>query len=119
MQLTENFHSSEFECGCGCAKGEMDASFMEALQNARRIYQQPMVIVSGYRCEAHNRKVGGKPNSAHLRGKAADTTVSNSRQRFLLFDALRISGFHRLGIAKQFIHADNDDSLPSLVLWTY
>ena len=118
-RLTENFTSEEMACNCGCGEGTMDASFMEALQNARRIFQQPMVITSGFRCEQHNRDVGGTPDSAHLRGKAADIKTSGSRERFLLVDALRISGFTRIGMANSFTHADNDSDLPHLVIWLY
>ena len=34
-----------------------------------------MQIISGYRCEARNRKVGGAPNSRHPWGDAADIQV--------------------------------------------
>ena len=35
----------------------------------------PIIITSGYRSEKHNAKIGGKINSQHLRGNAADFKV--------------------------------------------
>ena len=40
----------------------------------------PIIINSGYRSEAVNRKVGGAPNSNHLSGCAADIKVSDAIQ---------------------------------------
>ena len=37
-----------------------------------RLIVGPIIINSGFRCEAVNRKVGGVPSSQHLRGQAAD-----------------------------------------------
>lgn len=41
-------------------------------QVARDILGQPMIITSGYRCEALNRRVGGVKNSSHKHGLAID-----------------------------------------------
>ena len=38
---------------------------------------RPVYIESGYRCEDHNREVGGVPNSQHVLGTAADITVDD------------------------------------------
>ena len=40
----------------------------------------PIIINSGFRSEAVNRKVGGAPNSNHLSGCAADIKVSDAIQ---------------------------------------
>lgn len=37
-----------------------------------RVVVGPIIINSGFRCEAVNRKVGGVKHSQHLRGQAAD-----------------------------------------------
>lgn len=45
------------------------------LQVIRDLLGKPVIINSGYRSRAHNRQVGGAPNSLHLSGMAADIVV--------------------------------------------
>ena len=45
------------------------------LQPLRDKVQRPIIISSGYRCEKVNRLVGGKSNSQHLIGRAADFKI--------------------------------------------
>ena len=42
------------------------------LDVARKKYGKPIIPNSGYRTIEHNAKVGGKPESSHLKGLAAD-----------------------------------------------
>ena len=47
------------------------------LQPIRDVIAKPMIISSGYRSKALNKKVGGSVNSQHLSGQAVDFTVKN------------------------------------------
>jgi hypothetical protein len=62
--------------------------------------------------------VGGVANSSHLVGKAADIAVGSGAERYIILNALIQAGFRRIGVAKTFIHCDNDESKPNSV-WTY
>lgn len=97
----------------------MDDNFLEMLDNAREISGIPFKINSGYRTIERNYEVGGKPNSSHIVGKAADIAVKGSRQRWIITEALIQAGFNRIGIAKTFIHVDSDDTKDANVIWTY
>jgi len=97
----------------------MDRDFLAKLDLAREIAGIPFKINSGYRTEEHNEKVGGKPNSSHRFGYAADIAIRNSRERHDILTALQEAGFNRFGIASGFIHVDNDPQKTSKVLWTY
>jgi len=97
----------------------MDADFLSMLDSAREISGIPFKINSGYRTIEHNYEVGGKPNSSHIVGKAADIAVKGSRQRWVITQALIQAGFNRIGIAKTFIHVDSDDTKDPDVIWTY
>ena len=114
----------EFNCPC-CGKNKMNESFLATLTDAREYCRTPLMINSGYRCEKHNKKVGGKPNSTHTVGAAADIHCTESRQRALILCGLLEAGFSRIGIAKTFIHVDMADRLEGIdkkveaVFWLY
>ena len=110
------FKMSEFECRC-CGKKDMDEAFLERLDKARGIADVVFVIVSGFRCKKHNKMVGGKPESAHMVGKAADIHVSGSRARFRILKGLIEAGFTRIGIYPYFIHVDSDETKDQDVAW--
>ena len=101
----------------------MDATFLQMLDDARGIAGIPFTINSGYRSQIHNQKVGGVSNSSHLVGKAADIKVGSGKERYIIINSLIKAGFCRLGIAKTFIHCDNDSleqggTKPNSI-WTY
>lgn len=70
--LTASFTRAEFACKCGCKFDDIDIGLVNRLQVIRDIVKGPLVILSGCRCAVHNHNVGGKPESYHLRGMAAD-----------------------------------------------
>jgi len=98
---------------------KMDKTFLLRLDEARERAGIPFIINSGYRTPEHNAKIGGKPNSSHLKGLAVDISVTNSRQRFIILNALLDVGFTRIGIADTFIHVDLDSEKSKEVIWTY
>lgn len=97
----------------------MNADFLNKLDEAREIANIPFIINSAYRSPEHNAKIGGKPNSSHIKGLAVDISVTNSRQRFIVLNALLEVGFTRIGIADTFIHVDLDSEKSKDVIWTY
>jgi len=114
----------EFNCPC-CGKNEMNQLFIDTLRVAREYSNTPFVINSGYRCEKHNKKIGGVSSSTHIVGAAADIHCTESRQRALILCGLLEAGFSRIGIAKTFIHVDMADRLEGkdnkveAVFWLY
>lgn len=99
--------------------GNMNQDFLSKLDKARELAGIPFKINSAYRSPEHNAKIGGKPNSSHLKGLAVDISVTNSRQRFIVLNALLDVGFTRIGIADTFIHVDLDNGKSKEVIWTY
>lgn len=118
MIQLRHFSIDEFNCKC-CGKNEMDYEFLQLLDHARTIAKIPFVITSGFRCEKHNKEIGGKPDSAHLIGHAADIFTHSLSDRFKIVKALLDVGFRRIGIAHNFIHVDNDPSKHWGVIWLY
>jgi uncharacterized protein YcbK (DUF882 family) len=97
----------------------MDVEFLNKLAQARKIAAVGFKITSGYRSPEHNAKVGGVPNSSHTLGHACDIYAPTSRQKYIIINALLQAGFDRIGVAKNFIHVDDDPSKNEEVIWTY
>jgi len=85
----------------------MDIELVGALEMVRMHFCRPVVISSGCRCAAHNAKVGGKPSSQHVFGKAADFSVvgvsSKEVQAFLIS---MCHGKYGIGVYEHFTHLD-------------
>jgi uncharacterized protein YcbK (DUF882 family) len=117
--ISEHFSEDEFRCSCKCAKVHVDQFLLYLLEKARKLLGRPIIITSGYRCAAHNASVGGKPNSAHLVGKAVDIQCAFSAERYDLIRTFIGLGVTRIGIGKDFIHVDVDTMLPQRMIWLY
>lgn len=113
-----HFKITEFKCKC-CGENLTKPELIDYLDFARTVAEIPFKIISGYRCREHNKFVGGKPNSAHVQGLAADIACYNSRSRFIIIDALLKAGFKRIGVHKSFVHADLSQGLPNPNIWLY
>lgn len=93
-KLTEHFTIGEFlrsetaqklqlpnvplKCHITC----MQNLCVRSLEPIRQHLGLPLLITSGYRCEALNRAVGGVSTSQHLKGEAADITIPMSHRPF-------------------------------------
>ena len=80
----KNFRIQEFVCHCGCemppeARQNIEALVAEVLDPVREQYGKPIYVNSGYRCEKHNKAVGGVPRSQHMLGQAADISVKSEK----------------------------------------
>ncbi len=122
--LTRAFHMffeySEFDSPDQPGSYEnMDVSFLKKLSKARELAAIGFKITSGYRSDDHNAKVGGVPSSSHTIGRAVDIYAPTSTQKYIIINALLQVGFNRIGIAKNFIHVDDDPSKSEDVIWTY
>lgn len=73
-QLAPHFNIREFRCKCGKKHStQLDTSLVEMLE---RLYSSlncsKIIINSGYRCESHDKNVGGNGYGQHTKGTAAD-----------------------------------------------
>lgn len=101
------FSRAEFACHCGCGGSTVDARLLEILTTFRAYFNKPMYINSGFRCENHNKAVGGSPRSQHLTGKAADIRIKDVDPEVVystINDAMGDWG--GLGLYEDFVHID-------------
>jgi uncharacterized protein YcbK (DUF882 family) len=112
---------SEFDCPCDfpdCHKNGMSLEFISMLDKARGIAGVPFIITSGYRCKKYNDMLQfSEPDSAHIRGLAADIAINSPAERYNIIKALHEVRFRRFGIYPTHIHVDNDPTKISHVIW--
>ena len=111
------FKLSEFDDAPGTGKN-MKRDFPKKLDKARELSGCNYVISSGFRSEETNKRVGGVPNSSHLKGCAADIYCKDSGTRQKIVNGLIQAGFTRIGIADTFIHCDTDKDKNDAI-WLY
>lgn len=119
--VTDHFLLQEFVCKCGtCQFQKLDLMLALLLEDLRVYLGRSIKINSAYRCPMWNKQVGGKNDSTHLDGKAADIYVTGMSGLDLARAAYHV-GFRRLGVADTWIHCDSLD-LPKDTehqLWVY
>lgn len=74
-KLSANFKVKEFQCHDGTDKVVIDTKLVAYLQRIRDHFGKPLIITSAYRTASYNARIGGKPNSMHVKGKAADIQI--------------------------------------------
>lgn len=104
-KLSANFSVSEFECQCGkCTETLINLDHVAKLQKLRENLGASIKINSAYRCPAHNKAVGGEPNSMHMKGHATDIVVTGMTP-LAVQDACE--SFDGLGRYDTFTHVDS------------
>lgn len=78
-QLTQHFALSELDCRCGCTVPARVLARLRRLAQALEVIRAevgaPVMVISGYRCRARNKAVGGAAASRHIEGDAVDIQV--------------------------------------------
>lgn len=99
MELTPHFALEEFERSTTAQRLGIDnhAPVMvitnlqhlcqQVLEPLRRWYGAPLVVSSGYRSLALNRRVGGSKTSQHRTGQAADIVLARHADNVELYNA--------------------------------
>lgn len=117
--MTKNYFSRKEEsCRC-CGQDGLVSDFRDKLNEARELAGIPFILTSAFRCEKHNREVGGSATSSHLAGLAVDIKCADAWSRFKILSALLEVGFQRIGIGRNFIHVDDDLTKSRGVIWDY
>lgn len=107
-KLGKYFRVKDFMCNCGsCDHNVISIDLIDKLNRLRHKIGRPIYVTSAYRCKDHNNLIGGKSQSKHLIGIAADITVVD-RQLYdkLVKEASRL--FNGIGVYKDknFLHVD-------------
>jgi len=107
--LSAHFSKSEFACRC-CGQLKIEDGLIAGLEQLRTLAGREIVVHDGYRCPAHNQKVGGVPHSEHTLGMAADIAIPGLSLQQMYELALQVPTFCNGGIGaydSDFLHLDN------------
>lgn len=108
--LSPHFSRAEFACRC-CGLDVVHPDLVASLETLRlNLRERPITVLSGYRCAEHNRAVGGKADSQHVLGRAADIRVEGVSLRDLWYAAVAVPLFNAGGVGLyvggEFVHVD-------------
>lgn len=104
MKLTEHFNLEEFTFSQTALKMGIDNTPSRAvvqwlkygcknvLEPLRQELKTPVIVTSGFRCDALNQAVGGVPMSQHVIGQAADLRADKPMQQRIV-DILKKNKF--------------------------
>ena len=114
------FSEQEFKnCIPSCSIEDMDKEFLELLDELREQAGIPLILNCAYRSKEWDLKKGRSGNSSHTKGKAVDIKCTNSNSCYKIIKAALELNIKRIGVGKNYIHIDNDGSLPQEVIWNY
>jgi len=101
--LSPHFSRREFDCRDG-SRATPKPELVAALEKLRALIGKPIRIVSGYRSPAHNKRVGGAPDSRHLHNDAADIPSALN----VSVAQARAAGFRGIGVRSdgRVVHVD-------------
>lgn len=104
-----------------CGHGKIQPQMLDIIDRIEKFLNREITVTSGFRCPECNAKVGGVPNSAHMKGLAIDIKFDTSKDLYFLLKALFSIGIMRIGInfEKKFVHMDIDDTKPLPVVFGY
>jgi uncharacterized protein YcbK (DUF882 family) len=102
------FNRNEFACHCGCGMSGVDCELLSILIDLRHMFGR-LKVTSGNRCKSHNTKVGGAPESYHIKSMAADCTmldVEGTPSRVYSYLCLKYPNKYGFILYKSWVHVD-------------
>lgn len=102
---------SEVDCRCSrasCTQTLLDEGTFSSYIETRREFGGPITITNWFRCQTHNKEVGGSNTSKHKLGLACDLTPNNGEIDTLAIVARKFFHYVKLYKDKNFIHCHNN-----------
>lgn len=115
MKITPNFSMEEFDSKDGTPMPfhiyPNIKRLAKNLQVLRNVIGVPLHVLSGWRSDAHNKAVGGAPQSQHPKGRAGDVKSNVYTAKYLYNKAEELIAAGKmeqggLGLYPTFIHYD-------------
>lgn len=103
-----NFKVREFRCRDGSDRILIDSDLVRLLQSVRLHFGKAVSITSAYRTANHNKSVNGATSSYHMKGQAADFTVTgiSNREVARYLQSIGALGIGLYDYTGGFVHTD-------------
>lgn len=114
-QLSAHFNAKEFKCKCGGNHTtKIDSDLISRLEQLYSALDCSKIIInSGYRCNAHDKSVGGNGSGQHTKGTAADIVCYNKGGKIIsakivtcAAQDIGFSGIANISANYQAVHVD-------------
>lgn len=105
--ISANFRVKEFACNDGSDPIFISPELVKVLQAIRTHFGRAVIVNSGYRTPAYNKKVGGAAYSQHLYGMGADIYIAGVKPKEVAaFAETLLPNTGGIGIYANFTHID-------------
>lgn len=102
---------AEFKCQCNrasCKNTLINPKLVEAYLKTRELWNNFIIITSGFRCQIHNMEVGGVDGSYHTLGSAIDLKPTDPQDLQNLYVVAKLF-FDVVIVYDTFIHCHMED----------
>lgn len=112
FKLSEHFNLREFQCHDRTQAVKVEPELIKKMEILRGIVSEHLgkdtglIINSGYRTPAYNKKIGGANKSQHLEGTAADVRLPDKINADMMARFAEKAGFDGIGKYNSFVHCD-------------
>lgn len=109
--VRSSFLLKEFRCKDGSDSVLLDSGLVELLQKVREHFGKAVSVTSAYRTPSYNRSVNGATSSYHIKGQAADFTVTgiSNREVAKFLQGIGAKGIGLYDYTGGFVHVDTRD----------
>lgn len=122
--MKKRFDSEKLDfstCVPSCSEFDLHSALLDKLRSMQALLASPLTFTSGFRPKSWELSKGRDGSSSHSKtpGLAVDISTLNSHWRYKVLAAAICVGFERIGVGKNFIHVDIDDSKAHPIVFHY
>lgn len=107
------------QCVPVCKVSDLNPALVDAVIMAQKMAGFQFTITSAFRSQAWERSKGRKGTSSHCKGLAVDVSTRDSHCRYNVLLAAAYSGIPRIGVGKNFLHLDIDETKSHPIIFHY
>lgn len=124
MSSTSKFNPELLDfrnCVPACELSQIHPKLVDSLRSMQSLIGFPLRINSAFRPKSWELSKGRNGSSSHSKTPclAVDLSARDSHCRYKIVCAAMYLGIPRIGVGKDFVHFDIDESKPHPILWHY